>query len=247
MDYSPALSMTSDMTDEELDRYFATYVPLSHLPTPPPVKEHAIPKSLTSSSDVPSASSHSQTCSAPELQAYATHLANLVPTNVSTHRPHSEAIRGFLERANLPDEVVAFAACVLDALSWRPRQQHAHINPDVIVLAALSLAHGFLVDRLRSTRHWSVRESNGVFSVKEIEATTRAMLQDMDYGLFKIQEDMVQKMMVDMQRPKNVASITEGSERCAEPAKNHRQRTFSINLAGTAIWSHGVQTPEPSP
>jgi hypothetical protein len=40
MDYdSPALSVNSDMTDEELDRYFATYVPLSNLPTPPPAKE----------------------------------------------------------------------------------------------------------------------------------------------------------------------------------------------------------------
>jgi hypothetical protein len=39
MNYSPALSITSDMTDEELDQYLASYVPLSNLPTPPPVKE----------------------------------------------------------------------------------------------------------------------------------------------------------------------------------------------------------------
>ena len=42
MDFSPALSVasiTSDMTDEELDQYFASYVPLSNLPTPPPAKE----------------------------------------------------------------------------------------------------------------------------------------------------------------------------------------------------------------
>jgi hypothetical protein len=39
MSYSPALSITSDMTDEELDQYFANYVPLSNLPTPPPAKE----------------------------------------------------------------------------------------------------------------------------------------------------------------------------------------------------------------
>jgi hypothetical protein len=36
MNYSPALSITSDMTDEELDQYLASYVPLSNLPTPPP-------------------------------------------------------------------------------------------------------------------------------------------------------------------------------------------------------------------
>jgi len=34
MDYSPALS--DGMSDEELDAYFASYVPLSNLPTPPP-------------------------------------------------------------------------------------------------------------------------------------------------------------------------------------------------------------------
>jgi hypothetical protein len=40
MDYSPALSINSDMSDEELEKYFASYIPLSNLPTPPPAKEH---------------------------------------------------------------------------------------------------------------------------------------------------------------------------------------------------------------
>lgn len=42
MDYSPALSAStdfSDMTDEELDKYFASCAPLSNLPTPPPTKD----------------------------------------------------------------------------------------------------------------------------------------------------------------------------------------------------------------
>ena len=42
---SPALSTTSnfsDFTDEELDKYFASYVPLSNLPTPPPAKENRV-------------------------------------------------------------------------------------------------------------------------------------------------------------------------------------------------------------
>jgi hypothetical protein len=43
MNYSPALSITSDMTDEELDQYLASYVPLSNLPTPPPVKDQHDP------------------------------------------------------------------------------------------------------------------------------------------------------------------------------------------------------------
>lgn len=38
---SPALSVLSDLSDlsdDELDQYFASYVPLSNLPTPPPSK-----------------------------------------------------------------------------------------------------------------------------------------------------------------------------------------------------------------
>jgi hypothetical protein len=47
--YSPAVSVTSDMTDEELDKYFATYVPLSNLPTPPPAKQRLQPETTGSS------------------------------------------------------------------------------------------------------------------------------------------------------------------------------------------------------
>lgn len=48
MEYSPALSIASlagdvdDMSEEELDKYFASYVPLSNLPTPPPAKEQPV-------------------------------------------------------------------------------------------------------------------------------------------------------------------------------------------------------------
>lgn len=55
--YSPAMSVNSDMTDEELDKYFATYIPLSNLPTPPPAK-----KSHTTTS------SQTQTSPSPEIQ-----------------------------------------------------------------------------------------------------------------------------------------------------------------------------------
>jgi hypothetical protein len=112
----------------------------------------------------------------------------------------------------------------------------AHVSPNVIVFAALVLAHGFLVDRLRSSRHWSVKESAGMFSVREIEATKWAMLKDMDYGLCKIKDEHVMSMMAEMQKMKSASGY-----------KHERRRTLSINLAGTAIWNHGVQTPEPSP
>ncbi|CAO2653643.1 Nn.00g030540.m01.CDS01 [Neocucurbitaria sp. VM-36] len=267
MDYSPALSVNSDLTDEELDKYFASYVPLSNLPTPPPAKEHAIPNRASTST---SSQTHDSS-SSPELQVYATHLANLVPLNVSTHRPHASVIYGFLERASLPDEIIAFSACILDALSsrfgatWRDvlapsdyardlktflrtdSRQNVHVSPNVIVLAALSLAHGFLADRLRSSKHWAVRESNGMFTVQEIEVTKRAILQDMDYGLFRISEDRVQRRLWAMQLAAVAPATTLLAKDSSSAGKHNRPRNLSLSLAGAAIWSHGVYTPEPSP
>ncbi|KAH9871105.1 hypothetical protein J1614_006679 [Plenodomus biglobosus] len=271
MDYSPTVSATSEMTDEELDMYFASYVPLSNLPTPPPAKEVAIPRSVSgnASSQTPSSppTSYADTTT---RDVHATHLANLVPLNVSAHRPHALVIAGFLDRANLPEEVVAFCACILDALSsrfaasWRDAlapsdyardlqnflhtdsaRQQVHVSPDVIVLAALSLAHGWLADRLRSSRHWSVRESGGVFSVQEIEATKRAILLDMDYGLFRISDETVQQRLRDMQRATPAPETP--TEAVSADLKKSRSRNLSLSLAGTALWCHGVQTPEPSP
>ena len=190
-----------------------------------------------------------------------------MPLNVSTHRPHASVIQGFLDRAGLPDEIVAFAGCVLDALSsrfaatWRDAlapsdyardlknfmmtdsRQNVRVSPDVIVLAALSLAHGFLVDRQRSSRHWSIRESDGAFTVQEIEATRRAILQDMDYGLARISNDMVQWRLKNMQRP----STAPAAASTPITTVMKQRRNLSISLHGTAIWSYGVQTPEPSP
>lgn len=85
-----------------------------------------------------------------------------------------------------------------------------------------------------------------MFTVQEIEATKRAILADMDYGLARIQDDMVQRMLRDMQRPKT-SSATTSLARQDSVSKEQRSRTFSLNLSGTAIWTHGVQTPEPSP
>jgi hypothetical protein len=54
---SPALSVNSDMTDEELDKYFASCGSLSNLPTPPPAKEHHNNTTRTSSSQTETGSS----------------------------------------------------------------------------------------------------------------------------------------------------------------------------------------------
>ena len=86
-----------------------------------------------------------------------------------------------------------------------------------------------------------------MFSVQEIEATKRAILLDMDYGLFRISEDMVQRRLRDMQRVDQTALSVQLSANEAVTAKQNRVRNLSLSFAGTALWCHGVQTPEPSP
>ncbi|KAJ4989670.1 hypothetical protein SVAN01_04887 [Stagonosporopsis vannaccii] len=262
MELSPAFSITSDMTDEELDLYFATCGSLSNLPTPPPAKEHTIEK------PAPTPTTSDLQDFAPELQAHATHLANLVPSTVSTTRPSVPAVRGFLERSCLPDEVVAFAACILDTLSprfaatWQENLlpsnyardlklfmktdtcHHASVSPDVLVLAALSLAHGFFSDTRRSAHYWAVGMSRNQITIQELEASKRAILQDTDYGLCRITEAMMDSMLRHMQRTK--ASPLTSNENDTV-VKTGRRRNFSIDMSGTAMWKNGVQTPEPSP
>lgn len=191
---------------------------------------------------------------------------------MSSQTPSASVIRGFLERAGLPTEVIAFAACVLDALSsqfgslWRDAFLPAVSSskfyfgasawprpaacPDVIVLAALSLAQAFIDDRARSNSHWARIEGGCQFTARELEATKRSILEDMDYGLFRISPDMVERMMRDLQLvghfstrffpPAKDSAATEKEERRPRPA-------LSSGTPGTAIWTHGVQTPEPSP
>ncbi len=180
-------------------------------------------------------------------------------------------LRGFLERSCLPDEVIAFAACILDALSsrfaatWRETVlpsnyardleffmktdtcHHAPVSPDVLVLAALSLAHGFFNDTRRSAHYWAVGMSRNQFTIQELEATKRAILQDTDYGLCRITESMIDSMLQDMQRTKPVPTAAASINENDSAAKVGRRRNFSIDLSGTATWKNGMQTPGPSP
>lgn len=180
-------------------------------------------------------------------------------------------IRGFLERSCLPEEVVAFAACILDALSYHfavtwqetllPSNyardleifmktdtcHHTSVSPDVLVLAALSLAHGFFSDTRRSAHYWAVGMSRNQFTIQELEATKRSILQDMDYGLCRITKGMMDSMLQDMQRTEPLPAPVFHTNENNTVAKAGRRRNFSIDLSGTAMWKNGVQTPEPSP
>ncbi|KAF2187987.1 hypothetical protein K469DRAFT_567776 [Zopfia rhizophila CBS 207.26] len=268
MDYSPALSVTSDFsdfTDEELEKYFASYVPLSNLPTPPPAKDNPIvdTPNPTAATEV-----HRRT---PELEAYATHLANLVPSNISVRRPSTATIYDFLIRAKLPPEFIAFGACILDALTlsfaatWRTSclppipayptfnaklnlRQPPAVDPEIIVLSALALAHDFLHDRERTNSHWAQIEGNFQFTSKQIDATKGCILRDIQYSLFRLTDDIprrLQNMQHTSKAPEAEVLASKVNEMNTE--KDERKPKLSLDLQGTAVWKNGMQTPEPSP
>jgi hypothetical protein len=189
-----------------------------------------------------------------------------VPTNVSPQRPSVDVVRGFLERASLPDEIVAFSASILDALSqrfassWRaalvPYQPDLFFQltalptlaPEVIVLASLALAHGFLADLDRSSKRWVQLEGASLFTVRELEATKWCILADIDYGLSRISDNRVQRMLKDMQHATNFSrSNVSMTVKPSTVEKGDKRPKLNLEFAGTAVWQNGVHTPEPSP
>ncbi|KAF2713184.1 hypothetical protein K504DRAFT_472624 [Pleomassaria siparia CBS 279.74] len=247
------------MSEEELELYFASYVPLSSLPTPPPAKTVSIP-AVQQKVD----STEAET---PELEAHATYLSKLIPSNVSTQAPSMPIVADFLFRANLPIEMLAFTACILDALSHRfaasfrtaslpctptpfryvplfaKLQRQPPVRPEVVILAALSLAHGWLEDQPRSTAHWASVEGAAMFTTWELESAKTCILKDVDYGLFRITDKMVQRMLAGLRA--NATGLARQESGAFE--EKEKRPKLSLKMRGAATWVHGMQTPEPSP
>ena len=122
-------------------------------------------------------------------------------------------------------------------------------EPEIIVLAALHLALAYLSDRPRSTSFWSQHISQDAFSVAAINATTRCILQDIDYGLHSFTPEMVAEAMEDMRRASAAVRLAE------KPAETRRGRVrsktrppaLSFEGLGEAVVWNGLMTPEPSP
>ena len=87
-----------------------------------------------------------------------------------------------------------------------------------------------------------------MFEAKELEATRRAILKDMDYGLQRICGEMVDRMVRDLRAlSNNTSSVT--TEMGAEKNDAMKQCRISPDTQprGAAMWQFGIQTPEPSP
>lgn len=113
----------------------------------------------------------------------------------------------YIVQAELSPSTVALAACILDTLSssfvrsWRKDCEKARssetatfrskpLKPELIILGAFVLAHGYLHDVSGQPEWWcrvanGTRKphENGTIMRREITATTRCILQDIDYGL----------------------------------------------------------------
>ncbi|KAF2089505.1 hypothetical protein K490DRAFT_37682 [Saccharata proteae CBS 121410] len=272
---SPPVSVSSssssrrasvDSVDDYAD-YFANYVPLSNLPTPPPVlaDEEKLKKIA------PRSTSNEHDMTGPAL-----HLTRLVPSNACKRNPCVATIIDYLSRSCLPVEAVGLAACILDALSmrfakaWRnalstPISSPAspstgsslHVRhdsfgsginsaaePELIILSSLVLAAAYLDDHHFSARHWAEQISSKVFTARQINATQNAILRDIDYDMHSFTPAMVEEMVVDMQRAAAVASFSKTTPPCgAERTKP----ALSLEDASSAIWCNGLVTPEPSP
>lgn len=186
-------------------------------------------------------------------------------------------MRGFLERAKLPEEIIAFAACLVEELSeafsesWRatvlplsmPNSNslswgiYSTLRSEIIILAALDIAHGYLSDGDRETKRWTQYEGNDMYTVQELEQTKWCILRDIDFGLARISEEMLQAMLRDMQhaatgyQEKSISTAVSKTKETVRLQKDERTAHLKLNLdaynQGAAVWLNGVQTPEPSP
>lgn len=134
MEYSPALSVNSDMTEEELERYFETYIPLSNLPTPPPAKEHAIPSAPRPASSTPSLPPTTPEIFSPEIQG----MSVQVPVQHMSYFPIEHPRSRMLHEAHGPPFGCAIIPLHIDSLVAR----HIRVpTPCACIFAVLPTPH----------------------------------------------------------------------------------------------------------
>jgi transposase-like protein len=139
-----------------------------------------------------------------------------VPQNASRSRVSPALIATYLARAQLPEATVALAACILDSLSsrfvraWRREceevntsQHSAHslritAKPELIVLAALAVASGFLDDVKGEPRWWIQNVTEDTLNLREFDATMRCVYKDLNYDLCSFTAEEVDEMRLDL-------------------------------------------------
>ncbi|KAI9696791.1 MAG: hypothetical protein M1836_005153 [Candelina mexicana] len=248
---------------EYCNTYFGNYVPLSNLPTPPLSARDCDQEEACFD---PPEDSHSARLAGP-----ATHLSRLIPSAVCLHSPSILTIHSFLRQADLPIETIALAACILDTLSnrfaqlWRREcpsdvpnplngddiseiltsrssyQPNTYIEPEVIALAALSLAVACLDDRHSSTRYWAQSIARGRFSCGQINATRRCILLDLNHQILPLcSAQLIEETIEDMEL------VTASLERLKTASlKPHNREATSPKASCTGGITVDFQLPTP--
>jgi hypothetical protein len=196
----------------------------------------------------------------------ANHLAKITPATAGSRRASPLTIQGFLCRSGLPIETIALAACVVNALSshfeqnWREAWTSTYpedaaqvhqtqtlrekypivLSPEVIVLAALSIASSFNEDRHWRALHWTRTVSDGFCTLQEFNTTTRCILEDINYGMHAFTPEAVEQMKKQMQEqfpPQNKDSELDSFAAV-------RPKLEPLKFKGIAVIEHGLMTPE---
>lgn len=158
-------------------------------------------------------------------------LCKLVPQQ----QPDAEKVAAYIARAELCPNTVALAACILESLSssfvrsWRKACEKARspqiptfrsepLKPELIVLGALAVAHGYLQDVSGQPRWWG-KISNETLEPREIAVTTNCILQDIDYGIMSFTPEVVEEKRQEMFK------MAEGGVRSGKAVLNEGQLT----------------------
>jgi hypothetical protein len=92
-------------------------------------------------------------------------------------------------------------------------------KPELIVLAALQIASSFLDDVRSSPRFWADKVALGSVTCREVDATVRVVLKDIDYDLCSFQSEDVEHMQKAMMRGmKYIDSLREQKSQLPEDA-----------------------------
>ncbi|KFX94250.1 hypothetical protein O988_06406 [Pseudogymnoascus sp. VKM F-3808] len=197
-------------SESDSEYYFHTYAPLSCFPTPP-LSAH------TSSPPSPFPDTPSDSSLDTSLRGPATYLSNLIPCAASLLSPSPSLTHSLLTHANLPMETLALAACILDSLTprfatlWRrslplhalpETSQHIDtVRPEVIILAALMIAHKFLDDAGTRTRTYSDVVGGGRWGVEMLNVTERCVLENLGWRVARLwREELIEGAEEDMRR-----------------------------------------------
>ncbi|KAF2817349.1 uncharacterized protein BDZ99DRAFT_529824 [Mytilinidion resinicola] len=129
----------------------------------------------------------------------------------------------------------------------RRTRQLIPVDPELIVLAALSLTNSYHQDHSFSKEFWTTVVAERKFSVRQLNVTISAMLADLNYRLQVFTAERVEEALEYMRRVgrTDVVNETPGMDM---GLKGRRERpALKVPMAGTSIWMNGQCTPEPSP